>query len=722
MGLSSVCFRLMRRRLLLGAAVLLGLLIITAVAIWLSYGSIGAWVIRDKVLPKIERRLGRQVTVGDIEVERGTVTLRDVQVAGAEGGLEPWIQIESVVAKFDYRASWRGNVILHDVTVDGLTTRLVRRLDGTDNFRDVMDRLRSKPKGDSKGSGKGSRMRPRSLRVINASFDFEDQIKGITMTARDASVMIDRTDNIMVTLGRVEAVPAKGPSASVTNVIVETSLRDPLRNAHAVIGGGEIRLWDGMTLSGINGDVQQGTTPGHLVVDLSGSYGGANETLWTAKGWVEPTQKRGEIAIEAERFTLNRIAHVLEGSMLVDYNDTSIDAELVVEIDQGKAELSGKLNLSGLSLFHEKLAQETIRDVAFDSELSAAIDTKAMTLDVSSLKLRTKGVDYHFAGSAALPGGLESDGTRREFARVRGRVIVPEAHCQKVLESIPAAFVPKLQGFQLKGPFSADVQLAIDWSDLDITELGGYVNLPKCKIVSPNEEFDAKRILDSFEHQIMVGPEEFESVEIGMASDNYVQIIDISSYFLKAVMTQEDSRFYDHKGFIPREFKSALIRNLKAGRFKFGASSITMQMVKNVFLYRDKTMSRKLQELFLTWYVEETLDKNRILEIYVNAIEYGPGIYGIKQATELYLEKHPRDLDPREAAFFADLLPAPRRRYFQYCRGKLSRRGRNKNGRILRNMLNRKRLTQEEHDEALESEIDFNPTKRKDICRKLPDW
>jgi len=75
-----------------------------------------------------------------------------------------------------------------------------------------------------------------------------------------------------------------------------------------------------------------------------------------------------------------------------------------------------------------------------------------------------------------------------------------------------------------------------------------------------------------------------------------------------------------------------------------------MQMVKNVLLYRDKTLARKLQELFLTWYLEGELDKNRILEIYVNAIEYGPGLYGIKPASYQYFGKPPLELGPVESA------------------------------------------------------------------------
>jgi membrane peptidoglycan carboxypeptidase len=163
-----------------------------------------------------------------------------------------------------------------------------------------------------------------------------------------------------------------------------------------------------------------------------------------------------------------------------------------------------------------------------------------------------------------------------------------------------------------------------------------------------------------------------------------------------------------HHGFIPSEFRSALIKNLRARKFRFGASSITMQMVKNVLLYREKTLSRKLQELFLTWVVEKRLGKSRILEIYLNAIEYGPALYGIGPAAKRYFGKHPRDLNPVEAAFFSSILPSPKARYRQYCNGELFNWTAGKIERILALLLKRGRLTQQEFDAAAQTPLQFD--------------
>ena len=127
-----------------------------------------------------------------------------------------------------------------------------------------------------------------------------------------------------------------------------------------------------------------------------------------------------------------------------------------------------------------------------------------------------------------------------------------------------------------------------------------------------------------------------------------------------------------------------------------------MQMVKNVLLYREKTLARKLQELFLTWHVENTLDKDRIFEIYLNVIEFGPSLYGIGPAAQYYFGKAAKDLNPVEAAFFSSILPEPEgalRAVLRERAHQVDHRPRSSD--ILANELQRKQLTQEEYDKAL---------------------
>ncbi len=141
---------------------------------------------------------------------------------------------------------------------------------------------------------------------------------------------------------------------------------------------------------------------------------------------------------------------------------------------------------------------------------------------------------------------------------------------------------------------------------------------------------------------------------------------------LNAVVHREDGGFFQHRGFSSGEIRGALVRNVSEGRFAYGASTISMQLAKNVFLAREKTLVRKLQEVVLTWWIEQSLEKSAILELYLNVVEFGPGIYGIGPAARFFFGREPRDLTPLQAIYLATLLPAPIPRFAIFQRGAAS--------------------------------------------------
>src|SRR5690606_11361211 len=112
----------------------------------------------------------------------------------------------------------------------------------------------------------------------------------------------------------------------------------------------------------------------------------------------------------------------------------------------------------------------------------------------------------------------------------------------------------------------------------------------------------------------------------------YTPITQVSDYLKNSIMTAEDYGFYRHKGFHEEAFRLAIITNIKEKRFARGGSTITMQLVKNVFLSRNKTVSRKAEEALIVWLIEnqKLVSKYRMFEVYLNIIEWGPYIYGIR--------------------------------------------------------------------------------------------
>jgi hypothetical protein len=271
----------------------------------------------------------------------------------------------------------------------------------------------------------------------------------------------------------------------------------------------------------------------------------------------------------------------------------------------------------------------------------------------------------------------------------------------------------------------------IDFADLEALELHGKVGINGCKVLKAPPEVmalkDGTAIIQTVDVPAPPGApagETTESLQFILGTDNpdFVPYEEISPHLVNSIMTTEDGGFFKHHGWVSSEFKTALRRNLARGGFRGGASSITMQMTKNVLLSQEKTLSRKLQELFLVWYLEQVLPKERILELYFNAIEYGPRIYGIGPAARHYFGKRASELTPLEGAFFSSILPSPKRRYIQYCHGALYPPWDRYVHRILSKVHERGRLTDDEYVEAAAQSLVFDRGEATFTEKQCLDW
>jgi monofunctional biosynthetic peptidoglycan transglycosylase len=142
-------------------------------------------------------------------------------------------------------------------------------------------------------------------------------------------------------------------------------------------------------------------------------------------------------------------------------------------------------------------------------------------------------------------------------------------------------------------------------------------------------------------------------------SGNYVTLGNISNHLKNAIIISEDGGFYNHNGFEISELKESFMTNLERGSFARGGSTITQQLARNLFLSSDKSLLRKFKEALITYKLEKVLKKNEILEKYLNVVEFGKDIYGVKEAARHYFSKSPAELNPLESAYLAFLLPSP---------------------------------------------------------------
>jgi monofunctional biosynthetic peptidoglycan transglycosylase len=144
-------------------------------------------------------------------------------------------------------------------------------------------------------------------------------------------------------------------------------------------------------------------------------------------------------------------------------------------------------------------------------------------------------------------------------------------------------------------------------------------------------------------------------------NQQWVSLNRISPYVVKAVIIAEDDKFWAHEGFDFEAIQKAVEKDVKKRQFKAGGSTISQQLVKNLYLTPSKNPIRKIKEAVLTWRLERNLSKRRIIELYLNVAEWGDGIFGIEAASLHYFRKSAADLTAREAARLAVVLPSPLR-------------------------------------------------------------
>jgi hypothetical protein len=177
------------------------------------------------------------------------------------------------------------------------------------------------------------------------------------------------------------------------------------------------------------------------------------------------------------------------------------------------------------------------------------------------------------------------------------------------------------------------------------------------------------RLRGDFVFRAEDGPGPHRPVAVSPESPDFIPLRDVPPLFVRTLLLAEDAGFYGHRGIDLRELPAALLTNWSRGGAARGASTITQQLAKNLFLSRDKQLGRKLQELAITFLLESALGKDRILEIYLNIIEWGPDLRGLRPATRRYFGREPPALTPAEMAFLVAIIPAPIKYQISFAHG-----------------------------------------------------
>lgn len=243
------------------------------------------------------------------------------------------------------------------------------------------------------------------------------------------------------------------------------------------------------------------------------------------------------------------------------------------------------------------------------------------------------------------------------------KVKTEEVPANDFFNSLPAGLFENLEGIQAQGWLKYNLNFHVDMDSLEQVVFNSDLDASDDFKIVKWGNTNLQKINGSFSHTVYEYGKPVRTFTVGPSNAFYSPIHEISPYLRNAILTAEDAGFYSHNGFHEEAFRQAIIKNLKEGEFARGGSTISMQLVKNVFLTRKKTVARKVEEAMIVWLIEnlDLVSKNRMFEVYLNIIEWGPNVYGAKDASRFYFGKQPSELNLAESIFLTSIIPSPKR-------------------------------------------------------------
>jgi hypothetical protein len=460
--------------------------------------------------------------------------------------------------------------------------------------------------------------------------------------------------------------------------------------------GREDWRWEGLEAK-LEHKLLQGAVEGSL--SFQGNQGGQNQV----SGSVAYQTGESHLKAELDGFDLGALVKQVRPTLKA-FRGAVLTGSVQVERASWESEVrvEGDMAVQDLALHHPKIAPEPLEDIDLHARGVVRWDEASGDLHLEDGK-----ITLEEAATASLEVDLWGIGQGAPTSPVdlklfEVRFALPPTSAQALFEAVPHGLRAELDGTKLGGRFGLTFQAKVDPLRISDMQTQSKVSAEGLEVVSLNERTDVRKLMGEFTHRV-TQPETGYEFETSPSSGSWTSLERVSPYVVKAVRTNEDGSFYSHGGISWLQVKSTIERNVKERNFTRGASTVSMQVVKNVLLSQEKTVARKLQEVFLTLLMENVVHvpKDKIMEVYLNIVEWGPYVYGIQSASRHYFGKSPSQLSVGEAVFLISILPGPRKYHSYYARGGISPGWWERMKDLIEVMLSRGHITQEEYDEAI---------------------
>jgi len=470
---------------------------------------------------------------------------------------------------------------------------------------------------------------PIHVRSLNPVVMMSDEGR---LTLDELAITVDSTGQLRATF-----------SAEATNDTFSSRTKGPLQAR-------PVRGWTEWT---VGGKVQFRDAPGLLV----------QATLSPTRAWVHFAADGGDsLELVGERTTREERLHVQArgfplhtlgltdwlGEHGVGVATASLSGELELVRERGWRLHVEDLRAPGFTLTEPSLARQPVTL----GELSIHGDVWFESLQhLEGQLLLSQG-----AVSAQVEGSMRDD-------RVHVHAALASLQCQALFDALPSELVGPLEGTQLRGNIEGDLEMSFAMNSSREQQPGSiHVDFPffeRCEVAHDAPAVDVSALAGPYRHTFIDATGREQERVMALGASGFAPIGSIERV-AAAFVTLEDGRFWRHDGFDLEQIERAWWHNLSERRLARGASTITQQTARNLYLGLDRSFSRKLQEAMIAARLEAVLTKARILELYLNVIELGPGIHGVEAASQAYFGKPARSLTTLEAIHLASLAPAPR--------------------------------------------------------------
>lgn len=382
----------------------------------------------------------------------------------------------------------------------------------------------------------------------------------------------------------------------------------------------------------------------------------AGEANWLVEGKLRPGRRKLEVSLRSannQPVQLPYLNNKLNGRFSFDSIFTKMED---AGYEGNDFVISGSWGVKNLKINQQRLTTNDIMvpDATFDAVMF--VGPNYLGIDSASAIKINKAVVNPFVKYTLSPYKIY------EF-----KLNVKEQKAEDLLASFPVGLFETLDGMQATGKISYQLAMALDSRVPDSVQFSSRLIPKDFKIIKWG-----KTDLAFMNREFVYTPYEFgkpmRNIIIGPSNPNFVPISSVSDNFKNAVLTSEDPSFFRHNGFVEDAIRSSIAVNYKAKAFKRGGSTISMQLVKNVFLSRHKALSRKAEEILIVWLIEHNklVSKQRMFEVYLNIIEMGFNVYGIGEGSRHYFGKHPAELSVGEGIFLASIVPRPKAALYKF--------------------------------------------------------